>query len=404
MISRPVLVSISMTLVLTLLLGGCAGNRSVETQTVSETPAVSPPASQTFSDLGNSTCEAIAQDLSKGDHHALNRRFDTSDILARISNLFDSQTFTPQQLRSFDERLNEMIPGMFLLDNEQVRWDMLRGDVDGEHYFCLVRSGLNSEGLSYVEFDLRYVDGQLRIIDWYDLVRETRVSDLFVELLQDIKEMADAHIMAMPYQRRSVQREQKLFFNFLTTMKSADPKRVLMAYDKLPQRLKQKPLYTLIAVNMASMQDDTQYERILRELSKRSGKGEHYGMLLFDLYIFDQQYEKARQVIHRFKRQVGSDPLLDLVLADLELKQGDKQGFYRYCLKAMDKDPNYLDTYWLLLEHLVADRHYKDAVLVLNVLTKMFEYTIREEALESLEKYREFCKSSEYKAWKAGST
>jgi hypothetical protein len=387
-----------------LFLGGCAGNQPLQTQEAAETQADSPSLSQSLNEEGKSLCETIAQDLSNGDHQSLNRRFDTSAILARINSTFEERSFTPEQLQNFEKRLNQMIPGIFGLGNDQIRWDMLHGHVEGERYLCLIRTNLSDEGLSYVEFELTRKDGRLRIVDWYDLVRETKVSDLFSDMLHDSIEMTDAHIMAMPYQRQSALQEQRLFFNFLATVKSADPRRVLMAYDNLPPRMKRKPVYTLIAINMASRLDDAQYERVLRNLSQLVGDSGHYSMLLIDLYMYDQEYDKAKRAIYSFKRQVGTDPLLDLLLADLDLKQGNKQGFYHYCLQALNNDPNYLDTYWLLLDRLVADRHYEDAVLVLNVLTKRFEYTIKEDAIESMEQYRDFCKSAAYKAWKSGTT
>ncbi|MEW8241435.1 MAG: hypothetical protein AB2601_10365 [Candidatus Thiodiazotropha sp.] len=402
--SRYPLIRLPVIALLGIVIVGCSANRSTVQDIEQNAQADIVSSSQDNLRDGESVCKAIARELSVGDRQALNDRFDTRFVIARIESEIEINIYTKKDLRSFAHGLNAIMPGMSVVGEEQLRWDMLHGSGDGESYSCLVRTSLHEEGVSYVEFELRKVDGELRVVDWYDLLRESRISDLSVIFLRDINDMATAHLTAMPYQRNRVQQEQRRFLEFLKATKSGDPKRVLAAYDGLPPRFKQKPLYMLIALNMASMLDNGHYMRALRNLERRFGAENRYGMLLVDLYYEEKQYHKVDRVLRKFKQQVGEDPLLDLLLASLELEQGNMEAFYAYCLRIVDGNPNYLDTYWVLFDQFVADGKYPDAVLVLNVLKNMFEITLNKDVFVSEEKYRGFRKSAAFRAWRAGSS
>ena len=382
-------------LALALILIGCAAGRNIKT---AQQPVSSPP-SLIDASVGKATCEAIAQDFSEGDLQSIISRVDSSFLTWRVLKLFEKNPLTHEQTESIEKNLSDQLINMLSLTEERTRWSMLSGRVDGERYLCLVRSGLSNEGVKYVEFDLRLVDDRLRILDWYDLIRKARVSDLFVELFRDIDEIAFAHLVALPNVRASVAQEQKLYADFLKAARSGDAERVLKIYAKLPSRLQNKPLYIFIALNMASKLDVARYGSFLRDLARRVGDDDRYGMLLLDLYLADRQYEKADRVLRAFKRQIGSDAVLELLLANLERARGNKQAFYGYCLQALEADAAQLDTYWILLDQFVADRNYGDAVLILNVLSSMFQITLDDNALESDEKYQDFFRSAAFKEW-----
>jgi hypothetical protein len=399
--SRYTLGQILTILAVSQLFVGCVSNQSVVTDITSSPPVQA--SSRIDSDEGEDICEVIAQDLSEGDGESLYERLDVNSIMNRILATFDKDKFSSTEYLNFKEQLQELIHNRVTLINDELRWDMVRAHVDGERYLCLVRTSLFGNGVSYIEYELRNVDGRLRVIDWYDLVREIKVTDMFIELFHDIYEMADAHIMAMPYQRRSIIEEQNQYFGFISALGRENPTQILNAFDKLPIRFKSKPLYNLILLNSAMKLDEAYYYHVLRNIAQRFGGDNRYAFLLIDLYLLDHEYEKVSQAIYSFKRQVGADPLLELLLAEVENRRGNKKAFYGYCLKVLNENPNYLDTYWYLFDQLVVDRHYDEAVVVLNVLTKSFKYTIYNDVLESDDKYRDFSKSSAFRAWKIGS-
>jgi hypothetical protein len=401
MINRYSLVHFFTVVTVSLLIGGCVSTHST-VNSVASRPIIQ--ASLLIDPVeGKDACKVIAQDLSEGNSQSLYERVDINSIVKRILATFDKDKLTSKEYSLLKKQLHDLVRKKISLKKDKLRWDMVRGRADGERYFCLVRTSLFGNGVSYVEFELRYVDSKLQIIDWYDLVRETRVTDMFKDLFHDIYEMKEAHIMAMPYQWRSIVREQKKYFAFISAIGRENPKEILNAYDKLPLRFQNKPLYSLILLNLDIKMNDAQYYSVLRDFSRRFGGADRYAFLLIDLYLLDHEYDKVTQAIYSFKRQVGDDPLLALLLAEVENQRGNKKAFYGYCLKLLNDNPNYLDTYWYLLDQLVIDRHFDDAVVVLNVLSKMFEYTIYKDAFESDIKYRDFIKSSPFKSWIAES-
>ncbi|MES9991732.1 MAG: hypothetical protein ABW098_07255 [Candidatus Thiodiazotropha sp.] len=383
------------------LLVGCASNQTVNTEPDSQ--SVSQASEQNSTSDLETICNVIAYDLGESDHQSLYEKVDSDIILSRILDTFDEDSFSNQEFQKFKQRLDGLIRSKIILRSDKVRWDVVRSGVVNDRYTCLVRSSLLGGGVSYVEFELRNVDGRLRIVDWNDLVREVRMTDMFSELFHDIYEMADAHIMAMPYQVTTVVKQQKRYFEYLAAIRSGDPNQMLVAYDKLPLRFKNKPLYALALLNYITDMDDPRYYKVLSNIKKRFGGTGRYDFLLIDYYLLTHEYDSAKSSLDRFKKRIGEDPLLDLLLAELDNKQGNKQKFYAKCLQVMNNNPNYLDTYWYVFDQLVADGYYDDAVLVLNVLANLFEYTFYDDAFESDVKYREFTKSTAFKGWKAGS-
>jgi hypothetical protein len=402
MISRHALCELLVVIVIALLLEGCVNNQSTVKASTSKAPMQS---SMLIDDSeGDNTCKLIAQHLADGDDQSLYEMFDVDLILNRILSTFNEKQFTTDKYLNFKAGLRKLIRNRIMLRSSNVRWDVVRDHTDGDQHFCLVRSSLLAKRLVYAEFELRNVEGKSRIIDWYDLPREISRTEMITELYHDIHQLIDARKTTIPSQRATVIREQKQYFGFLLALGSADSARVMKAYDELPVRFKNKPLYNFDVLSNLINIDKALYYSVLRNFERKFGKTGRYAFSFIKLYLLDNDYDKATKAIEGFKGKVGDDPLLDLLLAEIEYRRGNKKAFYGMCLQLLNDNPNYHDTYWYLFDRLVADRHYKHAVVVLNVLSKMFEYTFSVDTFESNNKYLDFTKSSAFKAWKKEST
>lgn len=382
-----------------VLLSACA-TQPDSTPPLSAVTAMAQPPSQREDDAGANTCREIARDLSHHDSAALNGKLDLRLILQQVFSALDSQLLDATQRQKLVAQLEEQIKSKLVENYGEDNWDMLRGYADGDRYLCLLRTDMSNQGVSYVEFDLRMVDGRMQIVDWIDLVQEQRVSEMFRELFGDIATMLESSTKpATHYWELFTPQERLDFFEFLKTVRDQDSSRIFTAYDRLSWRFKQKPLYALLVVKAASAHGDGLYQKALKNFEQRFGGEDHYGILLIDLYVEERRYEQAILGLKRFRDKVGADPVIDILLAIIEREQGHSASFYEHCLQAINVNPNYVQTYWLLLDQLVADRHYDDAVLVLNVLTSMFNFALSEHHFEADEKYQAFRKSEAFRAW-----
>lgn len=352
-------------------------------------------------DEGKTACETIAEMLTDNDMEALYGMVDTRIILQRVSDALDDPSISDGQRKGFMRGISKRLRNnMLSISDGKARWDMLKGRSDGGAYLCLVRTELNDAGLSYVEFEMRRYGDHLRIVDWLDLVRDARVSDSLSILSHDVGTMLKTRTSSSADVKKSMKEERRDFINFLLAVGRGNAERAIQAYEALPQRLKNKPVYAQMIVTIASEADDAQYRLALKNLEQRFGTEDRYSLMLVDLYITDQHYEKAIQAVQKFKKRIGNDPVLELLLAILERSRGHSEGFYAHSLQALEDNPAHVGTYNLLLEQLVADRHFDDAVLVLKVLTKLLEVSVDKQLLETSEEYRELRETAAYRTWK----
>ena len=388
-----------MVLSMAMLLSACATqHQSASLVTPISPPAQTPPQGQV--DIGANTCKEIARDLTKHDSDALDAKLNLQFILQQVFSSLNSQMLNEAQRSKLVSQLEVQIRTKLVENYIQDNWDMLSGRSDGDRYLCLVRTDLTEQGVSYVEFELRMIDGRLQIVDWIDLVQEQRVSEMFSELFGDIGILMETDTTPVTnYWERSTPQDRLQFFEFLQAARNEDSNRVFRAYDNLPWRFKQKPLYALLVVKAVSGRDDVLYQKALKNFEQRFGGENHYGVLLVDLYMKEGRYKEAVRGLKKFKDRVGADPVVEVLQAIMELDQGHIELFYEHCLRAIDVNQDYERTYWVLLDQLVADQNYEDAVLVLNVLTKMFNFDLRVHHFEEEAKYQRFRKSDEFRAW-----
>ncbi len=386
--------------IVVLMQGGCATNQTVATDTASEVPEGSSEALSTPLSEEERACKGLAKDLTDKNNSALYERLDAEYIASRALDKLSATKVRPELEMNLRSSITAMLKGMIMFRSDDVRWDALGWEVDGERLTCTVRTNLNPGGVSYVEFDLRKNRGQFLIGDWFDMLQQIRVSDLIDELFSDIYEVSTLSTSLAYRQSRNIPDDQRRYFNFLGSLKSMDSKQILDGFDQLPRRFKNKPLYIMIGMRVATrMNDDSLRYIFLRELEQRFGASGNYDLALMDLYLEDENYDKVVQGVAAFKRKIGADPVLELLLAEVERMRGSKEAFYKHCLQAIDDDPNYIDTYWILLDQFVSDRRYADAVQVLNVLANTFGYEFKRKAFDLDEKYSDFVKSDAFKVW-----
>ena len=386
--------------IVVLMQGGCATNQSVTTDTASDGTDVSTEPLPTPLSEEERACKDLAKDLTDKNYLALRERIDTDYIASRAIDNLSAIKDKPELELKLRSSIRSMLEGMIMFRSDDVRWGALSWEGEGDRLTCTVRTHLNQGGVSYVEFDLRKARGKFLIDDWVDLLQQIRVSDLIDELLSDIYEVSTLSTSFVYRQTRKIPDDQRRYFNYLASLKSMDSNQIVDGFDQLPRRFKNKPLYIMIGVRVATrMNDDSLRYIFLRELEQRFGAGGNYDLALMDLYLEDGNYDKIVQAVAAFKRKIGADPVLELLLAEAERRRGIKEAFYKHCLQAIDDDPNYIDTYWILLDQFVSDRRFADAVQVLNVLKNTFGYEFKRKAFDNDEKYNDFVKSDAYKAW-----
>jgi hypothetical protein len=389
--------------ILSLLLCSCAGNPSQDSLTVNDFGATQIH-NEIDPQVAKHTCEAIAEELNNNDHQPLDERIDTIPIVAGISIALSHYPITLQQRRQIAQKLEGSVRRSLIPSIEQKTWAMRRGKIDGDHYLCLLRSNVENDNARYVEYELKKIDNQLKIVDLDYVERNLKVSEFISSALNDFIELFNTIQNGNLEQRTTAKQELATLSTFFNHFGNINPRGMQMAYNNLPARLKTNPAYIKIAAGSARSLDNASYMTFLRDIQRNLFyETDRLGLLMLDYYLEYHQYESAKRLIRQFNDYVGPDAYFDLYLARLEIAQGNNKAFYHYCLQALEHESTYLDPYSFLLDQLVADHHFDDAVLVLSVLKHQFDRVLNEEHCDSSAAYRKFCRSTEYLSWKQAS-
>ncbi|MEJ2405208.1 MAG: hypothetical protein P8171_13100 [Candidatus Thiodiazotropha sp.] len=386
--------------IFSLLLCSCADNPSQESLTTNDF-GTSQIHNEIDPQVAKHTCEAIAEELSNNDHHSLEERIDTIPIIAGISIAISHRPITLQQRRKIEQNLGGSVRRSLIPNIKQKQWAMRRGTIDSDHYLCLLRSNIESDDARYLEYELKKIDNQLKIVDLHYVERNLKISESFSSAFNDFIELFSTIQNGNHEQQETAKQELAKVTAFWNQVGNINPRGMQMAYYNLPARLKTSPVYIKITAASARSLDNASYMNFLKDIQKNLFyEADRFGLLLLDYYLEYNQYEQAKRLIRQFNDYVGPDAYFDLYLARLEIAQGNNKAFYHYCLQALEHESTYLDPYSFLLDQLVADHHFEDAVLVLSVLKYQFDRVLKEEHCDSSATYRKFCRSTEYLSWK----
>ncbi|MEE9303370.1 MAG: hypothetical protein V3U84_06255 [Thiotrichaceae bacterium] len=257
---------------------------------------------------------------------------------------------------------------------------------------CLIRLEIDG-GLDYWKVHLRRVNGQIKIIDWFNYT----LGDLASHSLGSY--LLQVHLAST--QPKSP--DLVAINGYVTAVKSMDPQNVLDAYDQLPTLLKRNSLMMANRVQSAIKVSEKVYYAVLTDHAPLYQKQDNYALLLVDHYLFTEQYKKAHQAIDTVTSQIGNDAGLDSLHAMVAHAAGDYKKAIGFARDGIRREASYETNYLVLLDALVFSKYYSDAVLVLNILQEGFDYLFDAKQLSEIEGYQNFSRSDAFRDWRAAS-
>lgn len=262
------------------------------------------------------------------------------------------------------------------------------------------RVDLGTRGLDYWRMEMTAgKTGDVRIVDWINYATGAAVSrgmaDVFTLMLGD-----DPKSQATAGHGQSAQPSNRwVLVGFFAAFRKARYQTALMLYDELPQWMKRDRYIQIARLRAAKAVGSSKYQEMLSDLAKTYGSDKRMSLALVDHYIYAKNYARAQTMVDRVTKMVGKDAGLDGLHANIAYRAGHFRRAVRYCRRAIREDPDYEDTYWTLLNTLVADGHYDDAVLVLRILDGKFGHTLNVKAVKHMPGFAGFTQSRQYQAW-----
>ena len=143
------------------------------------------------------------------------------------------------------------------------------------------------------------------------------------------------------------------------------------------------------------------YRQAVEAFQTTFPKADNLPLLLMDYHFFKQDYPKTAKAVDQLDQQVGGDPYLNLIRANIAIGQNDAEaarGFVETLIKALpDKAP---EGYGILLDQAIETQNHVETTRILKALEA--ETPVRFPIdFNKAEPFANYMASPEYEKWKA---
>lgn len=263
----------------------------------------------------------------------------------------------------------------------------------------LIRIDYQTGGHEYAVLDIkRTADNKLTVVDMFLLSSGKKLS-VTIGAASQLMIRPSKSMLRRLFGKVDVDADMVRSFRELINYKKNE--KYKEAYDLIesfPDELKNERVMIDMSIQLSQFINEDEYRKQLSRLDKYYGKDETTTFILIDHYYFTKNYNKAQLSIDRLIDRFGVDGALLNLKANTYHIANNNINAQAYARKAIKLEPLFEDAYWTLATVLTTDEDYDELVKVLNVIEKKFSYTFTAEDFTGSSFYKEFVKTSEFKA------
>ncbi len=378
------------------LLSACVSNSTRQTADSTPNTKLERPDEQSLSGF----CEVLSGKLSGDADTFILAHFDEQKF---SDNVFLGVRSNTRSFRAIKARMQESIkdlPRGLVADTRGSKWDVIRFSQQGNSAKCLLRNDfISSRGIQLIEFYLYEASDGIRIFNWKDQVKNVLTSDMMRSVALDLQAFDEKVARGQVEKGSQDEKDIKTLFTYIIALKNQDVRTAIEYYKQLPPNYKNNPVYGLRMVILGGTKGGKAYQESLQLFYDQFKNDERFDLLFMDYYFERKQYQKALESIESAEKRIGPDTGFYLLKAVMYQEMGQTKKFYAMCLKLINHDVGYENTYWLLFDELVRQRQYEDAVLVLDVMHKAFSYSFSRDRFERDPDYAQLIRTNTFNQW-----
>lgn len=256
---------------------------------------------------------------------------------------------------------------------------------------CVVHSNLSDSGLMLIEFKLTNNSGEVKIVDWYDHV--------FASLASTAARRSMLGAMSIPSAARTPEEatEPLALMKEFREVRGTDARKMWDVYQKFPKQLQNDPMYLHQMLELVTVGHDL-YRPVMEKYLALVPPND-LGLIAYDYFLSEGDLESAIKLIDNIEAGIADDSVFDLLRALAYRMHGEKQSFLSSILHAINHSVVYEDAYWSILDFLVEEKHYGDAIICLDIFEQTFGYVLNREVLSGFPDYDGLLASGEFRQW-----
>ncbi len=337
--------------------------------------------------------------VNRGDAMFFNRHFDAVPLVNDI--------VTPI-------KVNQTLKDGFragLQENLDVGEQIINSLGQTGHYKFLHLTGLHeapaaifrlvaAEGINYHELVLELNEnGEPRVKDFYIYMGGIKFSQtiqrLFTASLTELEDTSFYH--SLPPEERSFIKHSKQIDEIAALVTDSKHKKALQKIDALPEKMLADKMIQIMRINVAHNVNEKTYQEAVKEFKKRFPSDAVVELMQLDFSLVDKKYPTILQHIDSLEFKIGGDPYLHVMRADIYRTLNKLDTTELYLRKCLDKEPELEPALWSMVDVLLTQERYQEAVDLFKEIKEMFNVNPAEFVVE--DGYRKFWDSQPYKTW-----
>ncbi|MDB5390891.1 MAG: hypothetical protein JWM11_6537 [Planctomycetaceae bacterium] len=171
----------------------------------------------------------------------------------------------------------------------------------------------------------------------------------------------------------------------------------LAIYRKLPESVQKDKNTLLIRLRAAQGVSDVEYSEVLDDFRKYYPDDVALDFLLIDSYTIRKKYDLALKCVERTNKNVGGDPMLLVMQANLLVLLKRFPEARKSVESAILEEPDLSEAHAAGLDISLGDQNFDETVKYLTSLEKQFGYKWKD--LREVPVFEEFVKSPQYREW-----
>ena len=261
------------------------------------------------------------------------------------------------------------------------------------NYYLIFRM-LSQQTVNYHEYRLEMVDQEFSIIDIYNYYTGSDMSDI----LGRVYHGGILYITAKnPVETQELKSIVKL--NHISELVSSGKySKAMKQWNKIPVSIRNEKIYLSEGLKIAKFLDEESFEEMYNlYCTNFPDEGGKY-LIALEALSYQHKIQEAMACVEKLDVYLHSDPMLNLIRANLHYELGDKVASIECLKKLLSTNPDYELGYISLLGIYLEEKKYVDATLLLDQIVYIFN-SYKEDLQPILVEYPEFLDSAEYTDW-----
>lgn len=254
---------------------------------------------------------------------------------------------------------------------------------------------LSKNGINYHEFEVESDDEELKITDAFMYLSGEKISETMERAYLSFRRL---HAMASSdddNERINTTIQMEKISAYISEGKS---KKAYKHWNNLPLEYKSTTLVQIQGLQIAASLDKETFLKEYRIFLKSYPENPGKYLIPLEALVAKEYYTEALACIDSLENSTYSDPMLELLRANIFFELGNFSEAGERLSLLIDRLPDYETAYLSLLGIYMKEKKFSDATVLLEKMSFTFNQ-IKEDLQPILVQYPEFLDSQEYKKW-----